>query len=88
VEACAFGKPIVVTETCEIADILAGKAATIVPVNIKDISNAIQELLENAGLRQLFSQGALQLMDSEFSIQAVGDRLETIYTHFQRHKPE
>jgi len=55
-------------------------------VNINDISSAIQELLENAGLRQLYSQGALQLMATEFSIQTTGDRLETIYTHVLKHK--
>ena len=57
VEACSAGKPMVVTDTCEIADIIAGKVATVVPVDTDQISQAIQELLEDDGLTQVPGRG-------------------------------
>ncbi len=83
-EACSFGLPMVVTETCEIADKLSGRAATIVRVDAGEISRAIQELLEDAALRDKYRKGGLELIHSEFSIQTVGDLLESIYTQALR----
>ena len=79
VEACAAGKPMVVGDTCEIADIISGKAATIVPVDVDAISMAVQELLLDEGLREKYRRGAKELMKNVFSIQSVGDTLELIY---------
>lgn len=72
--------PMVVTETCEIADLLSGKAATVVPVEVSEISNAMEELIENSQLREKSRLGGLELVDSIFSIHNVGDLLERVYS--------
>jgi glycosyltransferase involved in cell wall biosynthesis len=79
-EACQAGIPMVVTETCEIAEMLENKVATIVPVEPGAIAQAMAELLQNARLRQRYRQGAQQLMRTVFSIEAVGEQLEAVYT--------
>jgi glycosyltransferase involved in cell wall biosynthesis len=79
-EACQAGTPMVVTETCEIADMLDGQVATIVPVDPAPIAAAMAELLQDAGLRQRYRQSAQQLMKTAFSIEAVGEQLEAVYT--------
>jgi glycosyltransferase involved in cell wall biosynthesis len=78
-EACQAGTPMVVTETCEIADMLDRQVATIVPVDPARIATAMAELLQDAGLRQRYRQGAQQLMRTVFSIEAVGEQLEAVY---------
>jgi glycosyltransferase involved in cell wall biosynthesis len=80
-EACQAAAPMVITETCEIADILANKVATVVPVEPAKIATAMAELLNNPELRQQYKCGAQELMETTFSIQAVGQLLETIYTN-------
>lgn len=78
-EACRAGTPMVVTETCEIADILADKVAFIVPVEPAAIAHGMAEVLQNSSLRQRYQRGAQELMQSAFSIEAVGQKLEDIY---------
>lgn len=79
VEACRSGVPIVVTETCEIADQLADRAALVVPLDVEAVAGAITRLIENPSLRVRLGQGGESLVENEFSISAVGDRLEQIY---------
>lgn len=79
-EACRSGTPMVITETCEIADMLAQKVATIVPVNPESIALAMTDLLENKELQEQYRENCQALMQSVFSIEAVGDKLEAIYS--------
>jgi glycosyltransferase involved in cell wall biosynthesis len=81
VEACQARLPMVVTETCEIAEIINEKTARIVPVEIEAIAQGIIEVLNNPELQIRYKQGADELMRTTFSIQAVGDRLENLYEH-------
>lgn len=84
VEACQSGVPIVVTDTCEIADQLAGRAALVVPFDTDEVARAIARLVEDQGLRDQLGRGGRALVESEFSIEAVGDRLEAIYQEILR----
>lgn len=79
VEACAAGKSMVVTDTCEIADLLRDKAALVVPVDTQAIAAAMIRLLQDDDERALLQAGASELMKSTFSVDAVGDTLELIY---------
>jgi len=79
-EACRAQTPIIVTETCEIADLIAGKAATVVPIDIHALSTAITDLLQDEQLRKKYQAGAAELMQTAFSIEVVGDKLESIYS--------
>ncbi|MCB9140018.1 MAG: glycosyltransferase [Caldilineaceae bacterium] len=80
IEACRAGVPMVVTETCEIADLIENRAATITPVDPKAIADAMVRTLDDSDLRAMYAAGAQELMDTVFSIEAVGDALEKIYT--------
>ncbi len=79
VEACAAGLPIVVTDTCEIADLLNGEAASVVPVAVECITEALNALLSDDALRRRFAVGGKALARTRFSIRAVGDQLESLY---------
>jgi len=81
VEACSAGLPMVVTETCEIAHLLDGKAAKIVPVDVDAIAEGIRTVLDSPGLQARYRDGAQELMRTAFSIEAVGDQLEALYEH-------
>lgn len=79
VEACAAGAPILVTATCEMAHLLDGVAATVVPVDVDALATAMQELLADETRRAAYRQGGRQLLQTTFSLAAVGGRLEAIY---------
>ena len=70
----------VVTDTCEIAYLLDGKVAHIVPVDVDAIAHGIQTVLSSSELQAHYKAGAKALMDTTFSINAVGDKLEELYT--------
>jgi glycosyltransferase involved in cell wall biosynthesis len=78
-EACCSGTPILVTNTCEIADILSGKAALSVPLDVDAIAVGMRRILADEELQARLARGARQLMLTKFSIQTVGDKLEAIY---------
>jgi len=78
-EACRARKPMVVTETCEIADILAGEVAEVVPVDVDALAKGMERLLTDMMLYKRYQEGARRLMETQFSVQAVGERLESIY---------
>jgi glycosyltransferase involved in cell wall biosynthesis len=78
-EACRAGKPMVVSETCEISDLLAGEAGEVVPVDPAGLAAGIQRIVTDRRLYEHYQSGTQRLMESEFSISAVVDRLEVIY---------
>lgn len=78
-EACQAGTPMVITETCEIADYLDGVAAKVVPVDSVSVANGIRYLLENQNIYDDYKRGTQKLMISIFSMESVGDKLEQIY---------
>jgi glycosyltransferase involved in cell wall biosynthesis len=79
IEACQAGTPILVTETCEIADLLADRAALVVPLDVDALAEGMHRLLRDTELRARYRRGGQDLMRTEFSIEAVGDRLEEVY---------
>ena len=59
-EAAAVGTPVVVTEGCGIAPLLAGVAGLVVPHKAAAIAQAIERLLTEPGLRAQFAAGCKQ----------------------------
>jgi len=80
VEACAANVPMVLTDTCEIADMFREKAATVIPVEIQKIAEGIEQLLENECLRQQYRVGMAEIMRNHLSIEVIGDALEAVYS--------
>lgn len=79
VEACRSGTPILVTETCEIADHLDGIAGESVAVDERAITSALDRLISDDQLRNRYADGGRRLIDTRFSVGEVGDRLVSIY---------
>jgi glycosyltransferase involved in cell wall biosynthesis len=78
-EACEAGTPIVLTDTCEVADLFDDVAATVVPVDPGAIAGAITSLLQDNTLRARYRLGGQALLRHQLSVTAVVDRLEALY---------
>lgn len=78
-EACGAGVPIVMTDTCEIAGIVSGKAALVVPPERDAIGGAIDRLLADHALSAALAQGGKELARTTFSMNTVVDRLDEVY---------
>ncbi len=78
-EACQSGTPVVVTETCEIADKIDGIAGETTPFNAEALASTLDAMLLDEAKRAKYGTGGRRLLETEFSLQAVGDKLETIY---------
>jgi len=79
VEACQARLPMVITDACEIANLLDEKVARIVSVDVEAIAQGITHVLSNPDLSAKYKKGANELMKTTFSIKAVGDQLEKLY---------
>ncbi len=80
-EALAAGTPVVVTDTCHIESILRRHGAALVtdgsPIALAD---AVAGILHDPATAQRLRDGGRQALAEAFSISAVVDRLEDIYT--------
>jgi glycosyltransferase involved in cell wall biosynthesis len=56
-EAAACGTPVVVTENCGIAPLLAGMAGIVVQHEISEVAAAVKEVLFDGRLRERLAQG-------------------------------
>jgi len=79
VEACIAGVPIVMTNVCEISDLINERAGIVVPAEKQAIADAIDRLLQDTRLRKQLSEEAQALARQEFSITSVVDRLDVVY---------
>jgi glycosyltransferase involved in cell wall biosynthesis len=78
-EACQAGTPILLSDRCEIADVIADRAGMVVPLEVDAIAGGMRRLLYDDALRRRYAAGAQTLSRTEFSIDAAGDRLEVVY---------
>jgi glycosyltransferase involved in cell wall biosynthesis len=60
-EAAAAGTPVIVTEQCGIAPLLAGVAGLVVPHDAEAIAHAIERLLVESGLRARLAAGSREV---------------------------
>lgn len=60
-EAAAAGTPVIVTDQCGIAPLLAGVAGVVVPHDAEAIEKAIERMLEDASLYDRLSAGCRQI---------------------------
>jgi len=56
-EAAACGTPVVVTEGCGVAPLLAGTAGLVVRHEIREVAEAVKEVLFDRGLRERLAEG-------------------------------
>lgn len=79
-EAMSLGKPVVVTDSCGLAQAIDSASAGIVTDGSQRILNeSIGRLLGNAELRRTMGENARALVQRLYSMDRVGDELERIY---------
>ncbi|MCM8761655.1 MAG: glycosyltransferase [Candidatus Omnitrophica bacterium] len=78
VEALASGLPVLITETCQIAHLINGRAGIVVRPESAEIADGLRELLD-PNVRDTYARGARKLAEEEFSIEKTVDRLEEVY---------
>jgi glycosyltransferase involved in cell wall biosynthesis len=80
-EAMALGKPVIVTDSCGLAPyVQAAGAGLVVDAEQQSLTAAIDRLIEDAHERLAMGTRARQLVQQEFSMRAVGERLSAIYS--------
>jgi glycosyltransferase involved in cell wall biosynthesis len=79
-EAAAAGTPVVVTEGCGIAPLLAGVAGLVVPHKAEAIARAIERLLTEPDLRAQFAAGGKEAT-SRLGWEEPAQEMEALYRH-------
>jgi glycosyltransferase involved in cell wall biosynthesis len=77
-EAAACGTPVVITENCGVAPLLAGMAAMVVPHESGAMAHAVEQILSNAELRTILSEGGKKTA-SRLGWDEPVERMEEIY---------
>lgn len=60
-EAVAAGTPVIVTDTCGIAPLLAGRAGLVVPHDVEALADALERLLTSDTMRAQLAAGCAQI---------------------------
>jgi glycosyltransferase involved in cell wall biosynthesis len=79
IEACQAQLPMVVTDTCEVADLIKDRIADIVPFDAKAFSSAMTGLLLDRQRYSRYQENCIQMMQDTFSIETEVNKLEILY---------
>ena len=79
VEACLMGTPMVITDRCEMIDLVRGKVADIAPFDTTAFAKAMDQLLIDDDRRVRYRRNCQALIADTFSIEAVVNQLEALY---------
>jgi glycosyltransferase involved in cell wall biosynthesis len=84
-EAMSLGLPVVVTDSCGLADVIAASGAgLVVAPSQQALNDGIELLVADAHLRRRLGDNGLDLVKNQFSMEAVGHRLVSIYENATR----
>ncbi|MEV7465619.1 glycosyltransferase [Streptomyces kronopolitis] len=84
-ESLAVGTPVVCTDRCGISAALRARGAALVTDGSpEELADAVLRLLEDAPLRERVTRAGREAVEEEFSLPAVGDRLEEWYALLAR----
>ena len=79
IEACLAGTPMVITDRCEIADMVRDRVADIVPFDACAFAAGMERLLTDRERYQRYRANCQIMIRDTFSIEAVVDQLESLY---------
>jgi glycosyltransferase involved in cell wall biosynthesis len=79
IEGCLVGIPMVITDRCEISEMVKGRIAEVVPFDATAFATAIDHLLSDKELRQTYKENCKMMLVDTFSLDTVIDRLEAVY---------
>ena len=78
-EACLAGTPMVVTDRCEIADLIHGRVGDVVPFDADALSEAIRHLLTDRTRHRRYRENCPLVMNETFTVEGTVDRLVKVY---------
>jgi len=78
-EACLVGTPMVITDRCEIAHLVQGRVAEVVPFDADAFAAGMHRLLTNRAQYERYRANTQAVIADTFSIKVVVDRLEAVY---------
>ncbi len=79
VESCLAGTPMVITDQCEIADLVQGRIGDVVPFDPQEFADAMNRLLNDHKRYEFYKSNTREVLNDTFSIGAVADKIESIY---------
>jgi glycosyltransferase involved in cell wall biosynthesis len=83
-EACACGTPVVVTDTCGLADVVDGRGGVVAPCDEKRLADAVLTILSDDGLRKQLGDGGKRLVREGFGLVRMATDLERVYEQATR----
>jgi glycosyltransferase involved in cell wall biosynthesis len=78
-EACAVGTPIVTTSLGDTLEWIDNKVGYVTQPTPHDLTEAIYKIISDGNLRRTFSRNCSEVVQSNFSIEKVVERLENVY---------
>ncbi len=87
-EACLMKLPMVITDRCEIADLVKGRVAEVVPFDPQAFAYGMALLLSEKERYTRYQNNCLAMINDTFSIQAVVDHLESVYRRVMKNQRE
>jgi glycosyltransferase involved in cell wall biosynthesis len=78
-EACLAGTPMVITDRCASASLVQDRVADVVPFDADAFAAAMERLLTDHERHERYRRNSQSVIADTFSIEAVVDRLETVY---------
>ena len=78
-EACACGAPMIVTDGCQIADLVRDNVGLAVPYDEDALGKAILALLNDDGMRREFAERGKLLVREKFDWEKIVKQMECVY---------
>jgi glycosyltransferase involved in cell wall biosynthesis len=78
-ESCACRTPVVITDTCSIADIIDGQAGIVIPRNRGQLVKALEAILSNHKMGQELGEKGRSLILKRFNWQVIAEQVERVY---------
>jgi hypothetical protein len=85
-EACLAEKPMVVTEGCQMADLIKNRIADVQPFDATAFASGMRKVLTDKNVYIKYQSNCRTMMNDTFSIQAVVDRLLALYQRVSKEK--
>ncbi len=85
-EACACGTPVIVTDHNAIPKLTEYEAGFQIRYDRKELENALVKILDNRELREKMGRNAKRLIEQEYALKIVVDKLESIFVNIVQNK--
>jgi len=78
-ESCAVGTPIVTTSLGDTLEWIDGNVGYVTRPTPRDLAEAVYRIISDDELRRKFSRNCIKVVISNFSLEKVVERLESLY---------